>query len=230
MAKDEKLNIPDLSSGIISSLMKDFQDPEVREVYSEEFINMKIATQIKVLREQRGWKQTELAERSQMKQPRVAVLENVNYESWSLATLRQFARAYDLVVDVEFKEYGEFLKDFNTFGRKPLEKRSFKDDPVFKKSSKRTEHELLASASRRNVVKRSTANLTKPFETNTGVPLGVLTPQDQGGQLQFHFGGEKVLELVTDAGAKRSRIADTASKVVESEPESTYYLFHKKAG
>ena len=135
MVKQEKQNTNDLSNDIAVSLIDDFHDPDVREVYADEFINMKIATQIKVLRQQREWNQEQLAFFAEMKQERVAVLENVNYESWTLNVLRRFAKAFDLVVDVEFKEFGEFLTIFKQYGRESLQRRPFKDDPVFKKSN-----------------------------------------------------------------------------------------------
>ena len=87
--------------------------------------------QIKVLREQREWTQEELADRAKMKQERVALLENVNYESWTLSVLRRFARAFDLRLDVEFKDFGSFFEDFANFGQESLERDSFKDDKVF---------------------------------------------------------------------------------------------------
>jgi len=128
----KKQSTRDLRNKIKAALISEFQDADYREGYTEEFFNAKIATQIKVLREQRGWTQEELASLAEMKQERVAVLENVNYESWTLSVLRRFAKAFDLVVDVEFKEYGEFLSGFEIFGKDVLVKRSFKDDPAFK--------------------------------------------------------------------------------------------------
>lgn len=135
MVSLEKQSTQASSGEITNRLISDFNDPDVREVYSDEFINMKIATQIKVLREQREWTQEQLAVFAEMKQERVAVLENVNYESWTLNVLRRFAKAFDLVVDVEFKEFGEFLNIFDQFGRESLQKRPFKDDPAFKKQT-----------------------------------------------------------------------------------------------
>lgn len=133
--KPEKETTSVLFNEIDRALLEEFHDPDVREIYCDEFLNTKIATQIKVLREQRKWTQEELAEHAEMKQERVAVLENVNYESWTLNILRRFAKAYDLTIDFEFKEFGEFLKEFEKFGREKFEKRSFKDDPVFKKKA-----------------------------------------------------------------------------------------------
>ena len=174
MAKQEKLSTSDSSDEIATSLINDFHDPDVREVYSDEFINMKIATQIKVLREQREWTQEQLALFAEMKQERVAVLENVNYESWTLNVLRRFAKAFDLVVDVEFKEFGEFLTVFEQFGREYLQKRPFKDDPAFKKNSSNVvSSDKFAKEKISNPVNRSSGAVTLP-----GILLEVKKPKN----------------------------------------------------
>lgn len=129
--KNEELRTSDSLNEITTSLLEEFHDPEYREVYTNEFLNSKIATQIKVLREQREWTQEELADRAQMKQERVALLENVNYESWTLSVLRRFAKAFDLRLDVEFKDFGSFFEDFANFERESLERDSFNDDKNF---------------------------------------------------------------------------------------------------
>lgn len=133
--KAEKQDIRDLrkvKADIVKSLIEEFKDdPEYREGYTEEFFNAKIATQIKVLREQREWSQEQLGNASGMRQERISVLEDVSYESWTVSTLRKLASAFHLVVDIEFKEYGEFASEFMAFNEERLRKRKFEDDPVF---------------------------------------------------------------------------------------------------
>jgi hypothetical protein len=70
-----------------------------------------------------------------MKQPRIPVLEDVNYSSWSISTLRRFAQAFDLRLRVSFEEFGTLINDYETLEQKSLERRSFDEDPVFKESS-----------------------------------------------------------------------------------------------
>lgn len=136
---------------IVKALIEEFQDQEFREGYTEDFVNAKIATQIKVLREQRKWSQEELAERSQMAQERVCVLEDIDYESWTLKVLRRFANAFGLVADFEFREYGEMLTEIQQFGRERLEKKGFEEDPVFQHETRqrfrneRSESNVVAS-------------------------------------------------------------------------------------
>lgn len=118
-------------SDLVNKVRDAFGNKEYRHAYIDEFLNISIATQIKVLREQRGWKQEDLAREANMKQPRISVMENVNYSSWSINTLKKLAEAFDLVLHVSFESFGERLKDISQFNRTALEKPSFKDDPVF---------------------------------------------------------------------------------------------------
>ena len=104
---------------------------DYRHGYVDEFLNTFIATQVKVLREQRGWSQEKLANEAGMKQARISVLENVNYSSWSINTLRRIAEAFDLTLNVSFEEFGKRLRDIERFSRESLERFSFKEDPVF---------------------------------------------------------------------------------------------------
>ncbi|MBS0180160.1 MAG: helix-turn-helix transcriptional regulator [Nitrospira sp.] len=104
---------------------------EYRHGYADEFLNEYIATQIKVLREQRGWTQERLAEEAEMKQSRISVLENVNYSSWSLSTLKRLAEAFDVSLRVSYESFGSRLLEIDQFSRASLERFSFDEDPAF---------------------------------------------------------------------------------------------------
>jgi len=122
-------------STIFKRMWQAFRDKEYRDIYTEGFSNSKIATQIKVLREQRGWTQQQLAEAAGMKQSRIATLEDVNYSSWSIRTLRRLAETFDLWLDVEFKEFGAVWPQLQDFNRESLTRHSFADDPAFKEGA-----------------------------------------------------------------------------------------------
>jgi hypothetical protein len=66
-----------------------------------------------------------------MKQTRVSLLENVGYSSWSISTLKRFAKAFDLTLRVSFESFGSRLSDINRFSREGLERFSFDEDPAF---------------------------------------------------------------------------------------------------
>src|SRR5262249_31523322 len=96
------------------------------------FLNLWIAQQIRALREQRGWTQATLAGKAQMKQSRISTLEDPNYSSWSVTTLKRLARAFDVALAVEFRAYGKRLIDFDRFERRDLGEVGFEDDLAFR--------------------------------------------------------------------------------------------------
>ena len=120
-----------LMNELADRLKKEFSDKEYRHAYVDEFLNSYIATQIKVLREQRGWNQEKLAQEAGMKQSRISVLEDVNYYSWSLSTLKKLAKAFDVPLNVSFGTFGDRLIDIQTFSREWLERCAFDEDPLF---------------------------------------------------------------------------------------------------
>ena len=116
---------------LLEQLKTEWTDKETRQVYCDEFLNASIATQIKVLREQRGLTQAQLAALAGMMQPRIAALEDVNYSSWTVNVLRRLAEAFDLALTLEFDSFGEKLRDIESFSGETLQRPSFEQDPVF---------------------------------------------------------------------------------------------------
>lgn len=114
-----------------SSLREEFHDKEYRHAYANEALNAYIATQIKVLREQNVLTQKQLADAAGMAQPRVALLEDVNYSSWSINTLRKLAKAFDLRLSVRFETFSSLIPEIETLSTESLERASFEDDHWF---------------------------------------------------------------------------------------------------
>ena len=117
---------------ILNRLIDRFKDATYRRTYVDDFANAYLATQIQVLREQRGLTQTEFADLVGVRQSQVCRWENVNNSSWQLRTLRKIAAALDLVVVVRFESFGQVLPDIEAFSREALERVSFADDPAFR--------------------------------------------------------------------------------------------------
>jgi transcriptional regulator with XRE-family HTH domain len=132
-------------SELRGSLREEFHDKEYRHAYADESLSTYIATQIKVLREQRHLTQRELAERAGMAQPRIAVMEDINYSSWSISTLRRLAQAFDIRLSVKFENFSSLIPEIETLGRDALERDSFADDAWFHK--KETQSAQLGGAS-----------------------------------------------------------------------------------
>jgi len=111
------------------TLRVEFRDKDYRYAYAEDFLNTLIATQIKVLREQRGLTQQELADLIGTKQAGISRLENVNYSAWKTETLRKLARALGVRLRITFETFGTLLDEAEDFNQQSLERPEFDADP-----------------------------------------------------------------------------------------------------
>ncbi|MGB6474869.1 MAG: XRE family transcriptional regulator [Candidatus Sulfotelmatobacter sp.] len=133
-------------SELRGNLREEFQDKEYRHAYADESLSTFIATQIKVLREQRELTQRELAQLAGMAQPRIAVLEDVNYSSWSINTLRRLAQAFDVRLSVKFENFSSLIPEIETLDRVVLERASFADDIWFHRKAVQSENATILNA------------------------------------------------------------------------------------
>lgn len=115
-------------SELVKTLSREFEDKEYAHAYMEEFSNMAIAAQIKVLREQYGWTQKQLAAAANMKQERVCALEDVDYDAWTIKTLRKLARAFDLTIKVSFEKFSNSILDVSKLSAETLKRTSRTQD------------------------------------------------------------------------------------------------------
>jgi transcriptional regulator with XRE-family HTH domain len=177
-------------SELTETLRKEFKDKETRHVYCDEFLNSSIATQIKVLREQRGLTQKELAERADMRQERISVLEDVNYSSWTINVLRRLAEAFDLTLTVKFESFGEKLFAIEDMSRETLEKPSFDEDPVFQEQPKITSTSDVTGPSA--AIYRSS---NPPEDTDDNFLFSLLVKEKTAEHIQSVFTKSETLEL-----------------------------------
>jgi transcriptional regulator with XRE-family HTH domain len=78
-----------------------------RDGYVAAHISNTVAAQIVKLRAAHGWTQGQLAEQAKMKQSRISVLEDPNWENVEIATLRRLASAFDVGLTVRFAPFSE---------------------------------------------------------------------------------------------------------------------------
>lgn len=116
-------------SAISDALRVEFRDPEYSEGYAESFLNSYIATQIKVIREQRRMKQSDLAREVGTTQTAISRIENVNYSSWNIKTLKKLARAFRVRLMVSFETYGTLVDEVGRFNRESLQRTEREKDP-----------------------------------------------------------------------------------------------------
>jgi len=163
-----------MNESLRNILEEEFKDKEVRDVYCGEFLNSSIATQIKVLREQRGLTQVELAELAGMRQSRIATIEDVNYSSWTINTLQRIAETLDLALTVQFDSFGSKLFDILNLSRESLKRDSFDDDPVFQEELG-TQHITLSGSLIVSPVSRDIEEDTFTTDDATEIILPVFT-------------------------------------------------------
>ena len=111
---------------IENALRIELRDPEYSEGYAESFLNSYVATQIKVIREQRKMTQAELGRLIGTTQAGVSRYENVDYSSWNIKTLIKFARAFHVRLKVSFESFGTLPEEASQFNRESLER---EEDP-----------------------------------------------------------------------------------------------------
>lgn len=118
-------------SKLLERLRENFQDEEARYAYVDAFLNASIAAQIKSYRDAEGMSQQDLADKIGTKQSGISRLENANYSSWKVETLRKLARAFGLRLRISFEEFGTIVPEVENFERRLLRKRPFMKDPKF---------------------------------------------------------------------------------------------------
>jgi len=112
-------------------LSKDLKDKEYRDEYVSSSVDVGVAFQIRALRDQREWKQTELANRAKMHQVRISELENPSH-SPTLKTLKRLANAFEVGLIVRFVPISEIVKHELNLGEARFEVPSFNEEDFFK--------------------------------------------------------------------------------------------------
>lgn len=92
-------------------IWESLQDPDFRKQLIDEHVNVGIAFQIHGLRERQGLNQKQLAERlgDKKKQPLISAWENPNYGKYTLGTLKDLAKAFDVGLLVRFVPFNTLV-------------------------------------------------------------------------------------------------------------------------
>jgi transcriptional regulator with XRE-family HTH domain len=94
-------------------LWESLKDADYRHGFVEEEINVGLAFQIRSLRNRQNLTQGDLAKKLQVKQPLVSSWENPGYGKYSIKTLKELAKAFDVGLLVKFVPFSS-LVDINT--------------------------------------------------------------------------------------------------------------------
>ncbi len=99
----------------LQKLFRKLRNRAYREAFVSARVAAAIGAQIAALREKRGWNQQQLAEYAGMKQPRIALLEKGDYESFSFKTLKRLASAFGVAIRIDFLNFADFIRWSESF-------------------------------------------------------------------------------------------------------------------
>jgi len=119
-----------MSSGYpeILERMKGWVDEEYRHDFAREQIAIGLAFQLRHLRENRGWTQQQLAERTGKAQETISQLENPSYGRCTVSTLAKLASAFDVVPIVRLAPFSDLAEWVVNLTPERLAPRSFPED------------------------------------------------------------------------------------------------------
>jgi transcriptional regulator with XRE-family HTH domain len=151
-------------STLAERLIEDFADKDFAHGYMEDHGNAVIAAQIRALREQRGLSQKALAELAGMKQASISRLEDVDYDAWTVKTLRKLAEAFDVHLKVAFAPFSESILDVTNLNRDALQVRPREEDlAAFR------EHHLCKRDGQWRAIPRNHLATVKPIASSSPV-------------------------------------------------------------
>jgi len=104
------------------------RNKEYRDAFIGSQISIGLPFQIRALREQRGWKQSQLAEKTGMLQPRISAMESPGGAKFTLETLRRLASAFDVALMVKFVPFSDLLRWSEEFNPDRFTIASFEED------------------------------------------------------------------------------------------------------
>jgi transcriptional regulator with XRE-family HTH domain len=136
---------------------------EYREALAVEHVNTTLAIQIRNMRENRKWKQSEIATRLGKHQETISQWENPDYGRHSITTLKALAAAFDVALLVKFIPFSELVSDMVNLSATRL------SPPSFSEEQYRVATSVSAASTPMNDTKDVDANSLSDF-VNTLVP------------------------------------------------------------
>jgi transcriptional regulator with XRE-family HTH domain len=110
-----------------SNLREELKDKEYRDAFVAAYVRNGIAFQIRAMRESRGWDQKKLADKmgNVKLQPIVSRYENPDYGRFSMTTLLDLAKAFDVGLIVRFAPFSELIDRDDDFADESLDVDSY---------------------------------------------------------------------------------------------------------
>jgi len=109
-------------------ILNSLDSKEYREALAIEHVNTTLAIQIRMMRENHQWKQSDLAARLSKHQETVSQWENPDYGRHSMTTLKALAVAFDVALLVKFIPFSELVQDMVNLSETRLSPPSFGEE------------------------------------------------------------------------------------------------------
>lgn len=94
---------------IRAQLWEKMRSKTYRDNFVGAHLSTNVAAQIQAMREDRGWKQKDLAAKTEMSPARISIMEDPSYDRFNLSTLRRLASAFDVALSVRFVPFSELV-------------------------------------------------------------------------------------------------------------------------
>ena len=121
-------------SRLINSTIKAIWTKMKRKAYRDSYVaahlSNTVAAQIAMMRDVRGWTQSELAKRAGMKQPRISALEDPNCENFEVDTLKRLASAFDVALTIRFEPFSEAVAWASSMNDAKLAVASYEENSI----------------------------------------------------------------------------------------------------
>jgi len=99
----ENTSLKNLASGIL-------ENKEKADAFLESHVRGYVARQIKAMRKAKEWTQADLANACHAEQSNISRLENPKYGSFTINTLLEVAKAFDVGLSVRFVPFSELIQ------------------------------------------------------------------------------------------------------------------------
>lgn len=116
-------------------ILNSLHNKEYREALAIEHVNTTLAIQIRMIRENRQWKQSDLAACLGKHQETVSQWENPDYGRHSMTTLKSLAAAFDVALLVKFIPFSELVQDMVNLSETRLSPPSFSEEQYYAPTS-----------------------------------------------------------------------------------------------
>ena len=148
--------------------------PSTRHAFIEAEATTAIAHQVRVVRQQRGWTQHDLAKRMKTTQAAISRLEDPSYGRLSVKTLIELAKVFDVGLQVKFISLVHQFRTTRVVKREQLEVESFEEESMrvgFIVSSKQSFYTVLTNVDPSINEERSVFVISPPSNLKFGVTL-----------------------------------------------------------